>query len=372
MDISSIKQSQKQYLDLLKSFEELISNERITQKQIAMILDEIECFWLDKKDILLCELENLTTQKDCFLLTGAVYLNVKDDEHYIFKSLGDEHVISDPLLKLENFFRLPRQMFDEGSIDVFKRAFLDTIEVLSKFDNYFYILPINLISIENPKEHMELLQNYLLSFINTMLNEDFEEIESFLEKYLTYEDIEEHMTDFFRTNLTFNDYRDEKLSLREKVELHISNQAIMSSIFNEKSDSEKFILSLQGLVLQIMDILLVSVISNTIPAIRYKPTFHYLTTVMYTFIGEEFFKNTIEKTIVFYIFYYTVDKEELKKNEFVEFVDFLRETNFLELIIQEMRIKEINIFEGGIEKVGNIIEEVFCNRIYEMEKFCDE
>ncbi len=129
-------------------------------KQIAMIIDEIQCFWLDKKDILSFELENLTSEKKCFLLSGATYLDVKDNEHYIFKALGDEHIISDPLLKLEPFFRVSNQVFDRGVIEVFRRAYSDVLNILSNFQNIFYILPIHQIANSDKREYMELLRDF--------------------------------------------------------------------------------------------------------------------------------------------------------------------------------------------------------------------
>jgi hypothetical protein len=367
MNISNIEKSQIEYFDLIKGYERQVFSDEVNQKQIAMIIDEIQCFWLDKKDILALELETLSSKKECFMLMGAVYLDVKDNEHYLFKALGSEHIISDPLLKLENFFRLPPEVFDKGSIELFRRAFGDVLKVLSEYQNHFYILPINIIAIENHKEHMELLAKFFLNFVNTMLNENFDTFDDFFEKYSTYEDIEKNMTLFFKANLTFNDSNDEALSLKDKVETYIHNQPVMTSIFQDKTEAEKFIASLQRLVSQIMDILLISSITNITPFIRFKPTFHYLTTVMYTFIEEEYFKVMIEKTIIYYIFYYTVNKENLVKIDFSTFANIVKETDFLNLIIQEMKENNINIFETGIEKVGDIIKNKFCNALDKQE-----
>ncbi len=57
-------------------------------------------------------------------------MDVKDNEHYLFKALGNEHIISDPLLKLENFFKVPKRVFDENSIQLFQKAFSDVLKVL--------------------------------------------------------------------------------------------------------------------------------------------------------------------------------------------------------------------------------------------------
>ncbi len=363
MNIKNIQKSQEQYLKLIKKYEKQIFSNEINQKQIAMIIDEIQFFWLDRKDILTFELEKLTSQRECFMLSGAVYLDIKDNEHYIFKALGDEHIISDPLLKLENFFRVPSKIFDKNSIEIFRRAYTDALLILSKYRNNFYILPINLIAIENQDEHMKLLQKFFLNFINAMLSTNFDNLDEFFEKYSTYEEIEKDMASFFKEDLIFDEYYNKDLSLREKIETYINTQSILDSLLQDKSEAEKFIIALQNYVTQIIDILSISLITNITPAIRFKPTFHYLTLVMYTFIEDKYFKNMIEKTIIYYIFHNTVNKENLTKINFNQFVNLAKENKFLEIILKEMKKKRIDIFKTGVRDVSKIIEEKFCNVI---------
>ena len=368
MNIHNIQKSQKQYLDLIKNYEKQIFSDEINQKQIAMIIDEIQSFWLDRRDILVLELENLTSKRECFILSGAVYLDVKDNEHYIFKALGEEHIISDPLLKLENFFRVPNQIFDAESIEIFRRAYSDILDILLNYQNIFYILPIRQIAISDEKEHIELLQEFYLKFVNSVLNEEFKDFDNFFEKYSTYDEIEKNMTSYFKTSLTFDDYYDETLPLKEKIETYINSQSIMISLTENMSESEKFILALQNYATQIMDILLISSITNVAPSIRFKPTFHYLTIVMHTFIEDENLKNMIEKSIIYYIFHNTVNKDNLIKINFHDYFNITKENNFLNIILKEMRKNEIDIFKTGVDKVGNIIKNKFCNVIKEATK----
>lgn len=359
MNLKRIQKSQKQYFDLIKSYEKQIFSDEINQKQIAMIIDEVQCFWLDIKDVLTFELENLTSERECFLLSGAVYLDVKDNDHYIFKALGEEHIISDPLLKSENFFRVPSQIFNKESIEIFRRAYSDVLDILSDYQSVFYILPIRQIAISDEKEHIELLHDFYLRFISSVLNEKIKSFDDFFEKYSTYEEIENDMVPYFKTSLTFNEYYDETLPLNEKIEKYIKSQSMMISLTKDKSESEKFILALQNYITQIIDILLIASITNTTPYIRFKPTFHYLTIVMYTFIENDYFRKMIEKTIVFYIFNKTVKKESLIGIDFKRFAKITKKNNFLNIIIGEMKKNKIDIFKTGVKEVSKIIEENF-------------
>jgi hypothetical protein len=372
MSTANIQKFQTQYLDLINGFEKQVFSDEVNQKTISMILDEIQCFWLDRKDIATLELENLSSQKECFLLAGAIYLDVQDHEQYIYKALGDEHFVSDPLLKLENFFRVPAKIFDNKSIELFRRAYSDLKEMLSNYQSYFYILPIQTIAISNKEEHLELLQKFYLTFINSILNEDFEDSENFFEKYSSYNEIEKNMVLFFKNTLMFEEYGSEELTLKEKIETYINSHSVMVSITKDYSEAEKFWVALQNYVTQVMDILLIASITNTIPFIRFKPTFHYLTIVMHTFIEDIFFRNMLKKTIVFYIFHNTVEKEELTKIDFNEFAKMVQETNFLNNILQEMKNNNIDIFQKGIPEVANIINEQFCIKIKDTTKSSTE
>jgi hypothetical protein len=362
INIKNIQKSQKQYFDLIKSYEKQVFSDEINQKQIAMIIDEIQSFWLDRKDILIFEFENLTVQRECFMLSGAVYLNIQDNEHYVFKGIGEEHIISEPLLKLENFFRVSKERFSKESIEIFRRAFRDVLTILSEYQNVFYILPIHTIAIENEKKHHELLQKYFLSFLNSVLNEDFQSFDDFFDKYNTYDEIERDIVPLFKTSFTFG-MSDKNAPLSDKIETYINSQSILLSMTKNKDESEKFLLVLQSYLMQIIDILLISSITNTIPFIRCKTTFQYLLIVMYTFIEDKYFKDMIEKTIVSYIFSNTVNKEKLVKIDFDKYLEIIKKEDFLGEIIEEMNKKGIDIFKTGIKETGAIIEEIFCNTI---------
>ena len=77
---------------------------------------------------------------------------------------------------------------------------------------------------------------------------------------------------------------------------------------------------------------------------------------MYSFIEEKFFREMIEKTIIFYIFHNSFDKNLLIQIDFSEFMLISKKENFLNRIIQDLRANNINIFEKGINEVSEIIK----------------
>jgi len=111
--LKNILKSQEEYFEIALQYRDIVEKDDLSIEQIAMILDEIKCFWLEHLKIIEFELEELTEKNSCFLLSGAIYLNVSNYEHYYFKSFGDYHLLSDPFLKMEHFFRIPEEKIDQ-------------------------------------------------------------------------------------------------------------------------------------------------------------------------------------------------------------------------------------------------------------------
>jgi hypothetical protein len=358
MKINNIRRSQELYFELISSYQEIIFSEQVTQKQIAMFIDEVQSFWVEKKEILAIELDNLTSDSDCFLLSGAIYLDIKDNEHYIFKSLGNKHILSDPFLKLEVFFRCPTIFFDNESIEIFRQAYLDIYQILYEYPDSFYVLPIKQLAIDSELEYSDLLNKFFISFINSMLNEQFDEIQEFFDKYKSFDDIQSNMLDFFRQSLTFS-YNDRSLSIKEKCESYVNHHNMMKKLMQGRTQPELFIACVQSYIGQIIDILTISAVTGIIPFIRNEQTFNCLLIVMHTFLENEFFRTTLERTIIFYIFYKSFDKSKLCSIKFDEYIEIIKEHNLLKLIIDKIHSAKIDIFKSEVPEVAAIIEEVF-------------
>lgn len=94
--MNDLREIQQQYYALINFYEIANSEVDFYSKAIALI-DSCEAFWLSKKLQLSLILENLTMNNKCFLLSGAIYLDVEENGHYTFGALGDINILSDPL-----------------------------------------------------------------------------------------------------------------------------------------------------------------------------------------------------------------------------------------------------------------------------------
>ncbi|MDO8261339.1 MAG: hypothetical protein Q7T50_07685, partial [Candidatus Magasanikbacteria bacterium] len=197
--VPNIKKTQEEYLAMLNQYKSFFDQQEVRIKEIAFMVDEIKCFWLEKLDIVKFELEELAKDNSCFLLTGAIYLDVSGYEHYYFKSLGDYHLLPDPFLRMEYFFRVPEDKINaKETIDYLKDVFPDTIEILTKYKNQFFILPVREIAVKDESEHYDLLEKFFLRFVSSILQKPFPNKEEFYASYKSFEEIEKGMDNYVR------------------------------------------------------------------------------------------------------------------------------------------------------------------------------
>jgi hypothetical protein len=363
--LANIKKSQEEYLVMVSQYKSLFEQEEMPVKEIAFMLDEIKCFWLERLEVIEFELEELTAANSCFLLSGAIYLDVSGYEHYYFKSLGDYHLLPDPFLRMEDFFRVPEDSINsKETIDYFKEVYIDTIEVLTKYKYYFFILPIREIAVKDEPEHHELLDTFFLRFISSILNKQFSSNEDFCDNYKSFEEIENDMDDFVREHLRYSDTNEIGLSLRKKIERCCETQMNFKNLIKDKSESQIFFISTYSWISQIIEILLICLRLRVYPYIRFYVTFHYLSLLMHTFIEDENIKEVIEKTIVFYILHKTIVEERFENIKFNDFCKRIENKSLLDVIIGKIHALGIDICKGGIKQVQSIITKEFDEIIF--------
>lgn len=355
----NIIKAQAEYQELIVNYKKLY-DEEISTKTIAMFLDEIKCFWLERLELIGFELEELSKTNSCFLLCGAIYLDVFNYEQYYFKSLGDYHLLFDPFLKMESFFRAPEEKINaKETIDYFKKVLADTLEILAKYKDYFYILPIRELAIKDDEQHYELLEKFFLNFISSSFKKEFVSQDDFCNRYQTFEQIESEMDPYVCKNLLFDEPDLREMPLRKKIEHCCETQMNFEELTRGQSEPRMFLIAVYSWLTQIIDILLICAYLGINPYIRFNITFHYLALIMYTFVEDQYLKEMIEKTIIFYIFRKTIDAANFEKREFSEYFLIIKGKNILNNILVKIREQQIDIFKGGIKRVELIIHDEF-------------
>ena len=355
-----IDKSQKIYLNLLNQYKFLLESDNIDQTNLSMLFDEVNFFWHKNLEIIEYELDKLVKNNICFLLSGAVYLNINEYERYYFKSFGDYHIISEPLLKMELFFKNRNNNKNlSNTKEYFMRVFNDVINVLSDYSNFFYILPIRLIFRKSIKNINEYIEKLFFDFMSSLFNKKFNDRSEFNKIYKSYEQIEKNIEDKKLERLIFNTDDTKEKSLREKIEQYTENIDGFNLVNQQKSESKVFLVSVYTYVSQILDIILTCNYFDMYPYIRNRVTFNYFHLFMTVFLEDNRTKKIIEKAIIFYIFIHTINPDIFKNICFTEYCNMIEDKNFLEKIITEIRNNEIDIFSTDSNQIKDIIKEKF-------------
>jgi hypothetical protein len=354
--LKNINQAQKDYLKLIDHYKNIVDNDELNFKKVSMLIDDVKCFWLERLNIIEFEIEDLTENNLCFLLSGAIYLDVSSYEQYYFKSFGDYHLLFDPFLKLEAFFRIDENKINsKETLDYFRKVYYDTINILTNYRNIFLILPIRKIAIEDNKKHHEMLNKIFLNVVSDLFNTEFKTEEDFCNKFRSLEEIEDNMGPNKNCYLVFSDHDNPELSLRKKIENYSETQMSISSLLKNKTEPQIFLIVVNSWISQIIDILLICISLRLYPYIRFSVTFHYLILIMHSFTEDKSLKEMIEKTIIFYIFTRSINKDRFKNVEFTEYCNRIKDKNILSDLIDKIHAQGINIFKGGIKQTESII-----------------
>ncbi len=325
-------------------------------------MDEVKYFWMKRLDIIDVELESLTEHNICFLLSGAIYLNVSENEHFYFKSLGDFHFLHDPFLRIEHFFRVPEDLINTGEcVSLFRRTLIDSIKVIESCQLKFFILPIQLLAVESEQNHRELIDKSFMNFISSIFGKQYEDKDSFCRDFNTFEDIENQLEPYVRDRIAFNSFYEDGISLRRKIEMHNTFQSGYTQLIAHQPEAEVFLATLYSYVAQIFDILLICLALRLYPYIRYEVTFSYLSLMMYTFIEDEKLRDMLEKAVVFYIFRKKMDGAFEHFESFEYYCEKIAKKEALPKILNSMRENDIDIFQSGVQKVAEIIQELFAD-----------
>jgi hypothetical protein len=358
--LTNIQKSQAEYLNLVLSHSKAINKDKNCANNIGMMLDDVKVFWIERLNIIEFELEELTEKYCCFLLSGAIYLDVSEYEHYYFKSLGDYQLLYDPFLKMEQFFRLPTDKIDMDYVGAYlKKVYKDTFQILTNYNTQFYILPIRQIAIDSEEEQFEILNKSFLNFLSSAFDDNFSSQQEFCDKYNSYEDIEKAMAPYIREHLILSEIDGTDSPLRDKISSYMATQMNIQKLVEDKSEAQIFCISVFSWYSQIVDTLLVCTRLRINPFIRFNITFHYLSLILHAFSEDTVLKKMIEKTIIFYVFYKTIDMKLFRNITFSEYSSRMREEKLLDHIVERLDIEKIDIFKGGLARLQAIIAEEF-------------
>jgi hypothetical protein len=362
LNINELKVIQSEYTSLIKSYSESFFSLEFDTFSVNTFIEEVEIFWLKRLDPIRIMLETLTLDNNCYLLSGAIYLGCKDNEHFPFKALGGYQIMYDPFIKMEPFFRHNiNQIGSQNSFEFFLKVFKDTYRVLTEYENDFIILPISQLAWHLEREkHIQFLKDVHLNFLSGIMGSNINSDEQFYDLYNSFSQIENDLNDFYSQNLIFNGIEDARLPIGDRV-----NNYIKSNIpqFIGKTDPEKFLIATFTMISQITDILLTSTNLKLIPFIRYDVTFRYFLMLNSILKEDKDTKIMLNKGILSHLFYECFPTSFYSKMEYREYIKILKEYNLIEDVYESLDLKNSNLQEHKLKELVELIKDKFTHNV---------
>ncbi len=309
---AEIESLQFEYLTILKN---ALNN--FYDVDIESYLDEILVFWSKKKNRVVPIIQAYIKSDDTYLFTGASYLDINDNEHYPFISIGNKHIIDDPLCvfiemycnhaHLSSSEKMSQQLYDMIS---------DNINVIESYFPKFVILPLRYIhKIDQDLSYKSAKDIFLSMFSeNIKTFDDYKKLESI-------SDIENALRDGVNKMILFDEEDDSSLSLADRFKGYVNRMPECQGLGN---DNQIFFYSITGYLVQALDIIKLCIYFNCVPYIRYDVTFKYVAVIGKNFVSNNEICKLLNKAIIANVFYNRFEKEKVESIEFNTYAKLIK------------------------------------------------
>lgn len=317
---------QKDYHSMLKT-----AVEQIDSSDFSLVLDEITLFWYSKREVIKLILNYISHDYDCYLFTGAAYLNVEDNEHLPFALFGDIRIIDDPL---NRFTTMPSEIanaqFHEKITSEIKNTIIDSIKVIEDTKYEFAILPVTQVSdIEN-----EVIKQGTEKAFWGLFEDQSMDYKKYHEEIETIDQLKSSLRSDIIDRIVFSSVDDNSSSFEEKFREYRKE---VSPIYDRFSDSMAFYYIMSGFFSQALNTLMTCLQFNFTPYLRYKVSFHYSMLVGSIFSESKEIRHMLNKATIAHICYYEFDNEFISDFSFDKYISYIRENQICNELISVMK-----------------------------------
>ena len=315
--------------------------------EFVYVIDEINLFWYSKRNVVELIMENISENFDAFLFTGATYLDIEEGEHYPFVSLGNVHIVDDPLAKYaeaitlnlnDSFFKMMRKQII--------LAFDDDLRILRDCFGKVFLLPVTLLM----KLEDGVVKHGSEKVLLSMFKEELSIKEVFGVKSLA--ELISMMKDGIQEHVIFLEDEDRKEDIIVRFEAYINE---MDNPFGDIPTSQKFLCSILGFISQSLQILLCTAQYKIIPYIRYDVTFSYLMIIGENFLDIVHMQEIIFKMAFTHFFYMKFNWRLIDLVEFNQYCDVVQKIDIISHLEKQME-KEYKLNASTIKDMNCIID----------------
>lgn len=301
---------QSDYLSLLKELD------KIPQDKISLdIIDSVNVFWYEKRNIVKLMCEYLFMGKDTYCFSAATIYDVDDKDQNSFFLLGEYHVFDDPIPSYLNTLTLDSdKVYLKKMKTIISNTIKDNIRIIEELKGDLIILPLRYLSgvlNQHQEKHDEMAEKLFCNFFTNITS-----IKEYKTKIVTAGDLVEHLN---RDNSAFILLFD-KDNPSEKWADRIQKFKEKNNHFDSKtlSNGEIFLIAVFSHLRQALALLDIEETFGVIPFIRSFIPLHYyslLSSAVENNLKRESALNYVEskqwKTQISFFLYREFRKKEI-------------------------------------------------------------
>lgn len=355
--LSELKAIQRQYADLITSFDFSQVDDSFYYKAVDFI-EKCEQFWTRKSEQLSIILNDLTSCSRCYVLEGAVYLDVKNQGQYEFVTLGDYHFLNDPFVKMRHFFWLGKSAVTDHCREYFIDAYNDTVSILKDYSEYLFFISLKVLCAHQFDEDIATGEKVYWDIISDALGKEYRSLDDLGADYHTIDEIENVMRPEVNKYFIFSGRSDANLSLKERVEKYYQTGQSMVA-HGEQTDIQKFFYFTISLVEQAVHISLNCSQFNLHPFIRFEVVFHYLVLLLNCFSDEKSVASYLLDVITSYLISTYVIGDEIDSIAFGDYYSKCKNGKLTDKILTAIDASELGLSSFNLKKVMNDISNVY-------------
>lgn len=355
--ISEISSVQEQYRELVRKSAVALDLNYYQSRKCLCFIDDIRRFWLERKEILRYSWDRITDHSDCFILSAAINLKVKDYNHYSLKAAGVHQLLHDPFIKMERFLRAPQANVDTEEIEKqFRHIMKDTTCILDNYINDFAFIDLSIIGEAPEEEKMKTIRKGFNNFLRQTFNR--EDIDNLSDILPTYELIEKSLDPSICQMLVFNDGDNSEASIGARVENFVKHQKGLSKGFIPDNECDRFLMALFCLYSQAVDTILSCLAVGMYPFFRSEtPAKHFLL-LSRGYSEDSSILEFIWKAISAYFIGKNIEQLDLDKIPFEEFKKYLACERPYEKLISSFELKGLTAENFSVAEISKTVKPI--------------
>ncbi|MGG4501643.1 hypothetical protein [Paenibacillus polymyxa] len=321
-------------------------------KDSEAVIDEILVFWERNKKILQCILRFLFPPYSAYIFTSATILDVDDDEHFPFVSLGKYHLWDDPIYKYVTMVRSSNinLAFEKEMKNQIIATLKDNIKVTEEAAGIIYILPFRLLNETNPLVYEAADQAFLSMFKENMNKEIYK-------KLTTIEDIKNALLGGIAESIVFSEKEVNDSDFITRFKVYKASAVLPLS--KDATDADVFYLTVFGYLAQAFDTLLLSAEYKLIPYVRFEVAFKYIFKISSNFGENEEVLNMLLKCAIAHVFYRNFNKSKVRDVVFKNYYEAVKRYDLENEILKELKKENLTLSNIKFNKMVEIVDSNF-------------